>query len=449
MFYDIIILGGGIAGIYTAYKINKQSPNTKVLLLEKENYLGGRVFTFHNKHMTVEAGAGRFSNSHKCVLQLIKDLKLSNKINKIDSQAVFSPADYTNSIQSSIVDYPNIRLQDQLFFNIFYISLGRRSIPSSGLITKVILASKFESRVHLQNKSFIEYASQILTKDEIEYIKQTFGYYSELIIMNAYDAIQLMGELGPLTQFYSLRDGLSQIIDSMVEEIQKNSNIRILLNREVKNIKSIRGEMGGTGFDISVVENNMIYRGKKCICTLPKNVLGKLSIFRSGDVKKLLDKIECGSLCRIYCKFDKDETGEVWFKNLPKMTTNNNLRMIIPYNEKEGIIMLSYTDNKYADYWKRLYDNGGIKEVNKKLRENVEETIGRKIPMPKHTQIFYWKCGVGYWGIGADSYEISKRLTRPYDNLDLFICGEQYSSEFQQWIEGALETSNCVLKLVL
>ena len=71
MIYDIIILGGGIAGLYTAYKLNKCSPHLKILLLEKENYLGGRVFTVHQGDMNVEAGAGRFADNHKYLMELL------------------------------------------------------------------------------------------------------------------------------------------------------------------------------------------------------------------------------------------------------------------------------------------------------------------------------------------------------------------------------------------
>ena len=34
MTYDIIIIGAGIAGLYSAYKITKQSPETNLILLE-------------------------------------------------------------------------------------------------------------------------------------------------------------------------------------------------------------------------------------------------------------------------------------------------------------------------------------------------------------------------------------------------------------------------------
>ena len=37
--YDIVIIGGGIAGIYSMYNLKKKYPKLKVLLLEKENQI--------------------------------------------------------------------------------------------------------------------------------------------------------------------------------------------------------------------------------------------------------------------------------------------------------------------------------------------------------------------------------------------------------------------------
>ena len=37
--YDVVIIGGGIAGVYTMYNLKKKYPNLKVLLLEKEKQI--------------------------------------------------------------------------------------------------------------------------------------------------------------------------------------------------------------------------------------------------------------------------------------------------------------------------------------------------------------------------------------------------------------------------
>lgn len=78
MIYDFIIVGGGIAGLYSAYLLSKKYPRSTILVLEKESYLGGRVFTHSDKHMQVEAGAGRFSKNNKLLIELIRDLDYTN-----------------------------------------------------------------------------------------------------------------------------------------------------------------------------------------------------------------------------------------------------------------------------------------------------------------------------------------------------------------------------------
>ena len=79
-----MILGGGIAGLYTAYQLLKQNPDRKLVILEREHW-GGRIYTYSDSYMTVEAGGARFSNQHKLLLELLKEFNLSKKIISISS----------------------------------------------------------------------------------------------------------------------------------------------------------------------------------------------------------------------------------------------------------------------------------------------------------------------------------------------------------------------------
>ena len=71
-----------------------------------------------------------------------------------------------------------------------------------------------------------------------------------------------------------------------------------------------------------------------------------------------------------------------------------------------------------------------------------------KVPEPLDTYLFYWPCGVGYWGVGADSAKISKMITQPFGDKKIYVCGEHYSEKSQQWMEGALDTSNRVVEMI-
>ena len=435
--YDIIIIGGGIAGVYSAYKIHKKNPQTKVLLIEKENRLGGRIHTFTNNHMTVEAGAGRINGSQPLIMSLIGELGLNKKLRKNGGSVVFRPANYQGEVESSSSDAP--QKPHPLINNLVDIVLGPKSLPNTGLILTLVVASKTYSKKYLQNHTLLEFAEKILNIEQVDFIKRTFGYYSELVIMNAYDAIKLLNALGPNNTFYGLNGGLEQIIDKMVKTIQKSSHHTILLRKEVSKI--IYRE---PGFDVYVGSNN--YECQQCICAVPKKALQKWAIFR--PIRHLIDKVECGTLCRIYSCFDKDpQTGKVWFHGVDKFTTDNDLRMVIPYNAEQGTIMISYTDNVFADRWQKLYENKGIRAINTKLREDMLESLGKWIPLPKHTEIFYWDCGVGYWGVGADSHKVAEKMIQPYKDIPIYICGENYSENGQQWVEGALETADSVINL--
>ena len=428
--YDIIILGGGIAGIYTTYKLLQQNPNLSILLLEATERFGGRVYT--TSKYNLEAGAGRFSSKHKHLLNLIKELSLENKMEKSNASAEYFPVDKQNI---------NTKLPS-IFSSILEIYTGKTVNHLQELIITVIVASKLERKIYLQSVSFIEYAKTILSKEEIQYIKDSFGYYSELVIMNAHDAIQLMENLNPKNKFYVLKDGLSQIIDEMILQIKKIKPNQIILKRNHKVI-NIKRENINSIYSLEIENGNVFYTNK-IIAALPKQIIEKMVFFKS--LKSDLKKIECAPLCRIYSKFkDKDKQ---WFKDLPKFTTNNNLRMVIPINPEKGTIMISYTDNKYAEYWQHLYEKEGIVKVNEKIAESIKESTNITIPKPLETMIYYWPCGVGYWGIGVDSHKISQKIVKPFEKEEVYICGEHYSERNQQWIEGALETSISVLKQI-
>ena len=63
-----VIVGAGIAGLWLAWQLAKRGD--RVTLLEKYDYLGGRVVT--SKKHGVEIGAGRISKQHHRVRALIR-----------------------------------------------------------------------------------------------------------------------------------------------------------------------------------------------------------------------------------------------------------------------------------------------------------------------------------------------------------------------------------------
>jgi hypothetical protein len=489
--YDFVVIGGGIGGLNVAYQILKRFPHCSLALFEKEKDLGGRVFTYSDQWMNVEAGAGRFNAAHSHFIVLLKELGLYSRASKMNSSAVYAKADGSGRFYNSILDSESL-IQDyiqkkdsvgipklgslsplSIYDSIqsitnagLDIALGSDDIlPVVGILAKVIFAGSLDSKEHLIRMTLLEYASTLLSKEEVSFMKDSFGYYSEINLMNAYDSIRLMRGLDPKNPFFGLKGGLSLVIDELEKRIMKFAGAKIFKGKPVKNLRYVRKnkenkEKVDEEQFVFTYDNKNIFC-KKCICALPKQVIEDWSIFK--PIRSMLRKIHCAPLCRIYSRFEpyvspsqKGENGgnekgvkaSVWFKGLTKFTTNNNLRMVIPISEKTGVIMISYTDNIFATFWKKLLSRGGIRAVEDELIRLMKESTGIDIPRPKQTKVFYWDCGAGYWGVGADSSAITEEIIQPFSN-GLFICGEHYSATYQQWMEGALETGDRVVQKLM
>ena len=77
-YYDVIIVGAGIAGLYSAFNIKQMSPNTSFMVLEKykKQWIGGRLNNedFYGTTIVTGAGIGRKQKDHLLV-QLLERLK--------------------------------------------------------------------------------------------------------------------------------------------------------------------------------------------------------------------------------------------------------------------------------------------------------------------------------------------------------------------------------------
>jgi hypothetical protein len=384
-----MILGGGISGLYIAHELLKRNPDCKLILLEKYK-LGGRIFTYKDKNMTVEAGAGRFSKNHKRLIKLLYEFHLDQLI-PISSESKFAEGSPYNL---------------------------------KTVLAKIVAFSRIDPLHDLTKLSFLNYARLVVSKEEVQFIEDSFGYYTELVDMNAEAALALLHNLNE--EFYILKGGLSQLVDAMVKRIKMCPNVEIR-KEEVVSIQQFNNHY-------IIRTNKREYETPFCICTFPANIVRRLSFFK--PIHSLLKYITSSPLCKIYCTFDKP-----WFKNMPKMTTRSPLRMIIPSKNT----VLFYSDDKYANYWNDIYIKQGVYGVNKAIRYYVKDVLDIDIK-PIHTKIFYWENGVGYWTVGAKRKELAQQLQEPFPNF--YLCGENYSANYQQWIEGALETSESVLQRI-
>ena len=440
--YDLVIIGGGISGLYTLYKLSKKYSHLKILLLESGQRYGGRIYshkeTIDKQEYVMDLGAGRLGYHHKLINNLINELGLKPKIIPIPNTKTYIEVTTNNKVsdKTTTKDYIMDKLT-KFFFSPLVSKLGK-SLKQSYYLYEFI--EKYVSA------SFSRKAEDV------------FEYSSDLNELNAYDAIEYFKyDYNKTSDFFTLNGGLEQIIEHLLLAIKKT---RAYKSNKVKlqnlsNVENINYKKNGSNdlFEISVTNYKgsksglETYYSKYVICAIPKKSLEQLTIFK--PLASDLNSINTINLVRIYEIYNKDKESEsVWFKNIDKTITNNSVQFVIPINPDNGLIMSSYSDCANARYWNNLLASKGLDYVKIKLNEKLNQLFSIyniKVPLSKYIKMYFWDAGVACWKKDIDSDYLSVKLLNPYSRV--FIIGENYS-KYQAWCEGALMTSeSCIAKL--
>lgn len=76
MLYDVIIVGAGAAGLAAAQELRKQNI-TNVLVIDAQDYVGGRIKTWYGWGMPIEIGAEFIHGDHTATWRYVEELGLS------------------------------------------------------------------------------------------------------------------------------------------------------------------------------------------------------------------------------------------------------------------------------------------------------------------------------------------------------------------------------------
>ena len=439
--YDLVIIGGGISGLYTLYKLSSAYPQLKIRLLESSHRYGGRIYSYKetvDKHEYImDLGAGRLGYHQPLINKLINELNLKAKIVPIPNTKTYIEVTKKNNKtvandETTRKDYIMDKL-NKFFFSPLVSKLGK-SLKQGFYLYEFIA----------------KYASVSLSRKA----EAVFEYSSDLRELNAYDALEYFKyDYNKESTYYTLNGGLEQIIERLLVYIKRLPAYKSgkLSLENLSNVENIIYNNETLLYKIFVSDysksSSLILYSKYVICALPKKSLEQLTLFK--PLTRDLNSINSINLLRIYEIYNKDkESGEVWFKNIDKTITNTNVQFVIPISSHDGLIMSSYSDCANARYWNNLLATKGLNYVKVKLNEKLNRLFSIyniKVPLSKYIKMYFWDAGVACWKKNVDSDYLSVKLLNPYSRV--FIIGENYS-KYQAWIEGALMTSeSCIAKL--
>ena len=408
--YDCVIIGTGLAGLNSAYQILKKKPKSKILLVEKNNKIGGRIqsINLHHQH-NYEAGAIRFYPNHHHLLKLLTEFKQTKK----DFYVI--PRDMT--INYALTQKKYQKYQDKEI-DLYYKLLDTKNIES--------IPEKQRLQITLD-----AYAEKVLGKNKLEYLKVLNAFPHIFETSMKYGLYLLDRDFVKVPEYYILKNlNLTDLLYQMLEKMKLDLHLdEEFLSFQEKKVK---------GKKLVLVKTNQEnYLTKNLIVAIAPKQLQKIKLFPS----KLVNSVFGVPLCRMFAIYPADN---FWYQDINATYTNENVQRI--YLKGTRLVQIAYSSAGKAEFWNQLSQDQmeQKKELQKELRKMFPK---KKIGHPELLKTHFWEAGVHIWKIKNEGDIITEKIIQPNPNIPVYIANEGYSKQ-QRWMEGAMEMSQRVVDLI-
>lgn len=385
---DIVIVGGGLAGLYTAWKL--QTAGFKCMILESKQTLGGRIKTKHHASTDTvyECGASKILPSHINMIRLIKDIGFKSDdllfTDKIVRLKVGPPPKGTPTI-ADIVD-----------------QLHNDSFDKLNMTLREWLLLRYEQHV-------------------VDYIINASGYLHVFEESNALNGVTyLEKDFVQATQIATFLPGLNKIIRRLTWLFKKGGGT-ILRSTKVYEIKKVENN--------EYLVNN--YKAKKVVIAIPpsgiKNIKGI-----PQHILHACEGITPVPLIRVFT--DSLHAGRV-----PYTHTSNVVQRTM--QRASNFYQCIYASSRNALFWKKAIANKSLLLAFKLHAKGIYNRNASFSDMEPH----YWPNGIHLWKPGYDGNTIWRKLVTNSEGV--YVVGEAFCP-YQRWMESALLTSNDIIEKI-
>jgi hypothetical protein len=422
--YDIIIIGSGIAGLYSAYNIRQLAPNKSLLVLEKykKQWIGGRLNNqeFYGTTVVTGAGIGRKDKDH-LLQELLNDVHIKYTDFKLD-------VNYANNEPVNVNDV---------------FSLLKREYNKS---VKELKENGGSGQI---NKTFRQFAKPLLGAKLYDNFVETTGY-SDYEDEDVAQTLYKYGMDDNSVGLTGLHIPWHQLIQTLVHKVGTQ------FIKSSSNVTNIRSLTSGTesvpglapcNYELETEQGLKYYCNKIILATTITGIHKLLVQIVDKSQFSLYNYIKGQPFLRLYAKFPK-ASAEIMRKYVPTYTiVSGPLQKIIPMSADKGVYMIAYSDNANAEILKDHLKNTVKNRVF--FAKMLEEALNIETNSLQITALldFYWPIGTHYYSplpknMSMSRTEFIHKAQHPLPNV--LVVGEVVA-ENQGWTEGALDS---VLKTV-
>jgi monoamine oxidase len=285
---EVMILGGGLAGLSAAYHLKKSKIPFR--LFEASSRIGGRVQTlrhFNADQQFAETGAEFFESGHKAVHQLCKDLGLNAQDVSYDTKSdrglywlkgrIVSEKDFKKSLRPVALKLAQARQEVFAAIPTEITARSLASFPRAAVVDQQSLADLLTAlKSTVPDEILGCFESLCVSEWGVE--SKSINLLQFLIRLDFEERALAGGQ----TKMYRVEGGTSQLVEVLAERAQGVvAGSSLLLEYQ---LVALRERGGGYECTFRTPNGSDTYWARQVICTLPWSVLKDVAGIQSVDL---------------------------------------------------------------------------------------------------------------------------------------------------------------------
>ena len=463
----IVIIGGGISGLATAYSLEeiarKKGESISITLFEKNNRIGGNILTERTDGFLIEGGPDCFLSEKPWAIQLCERLGMGESLLRTNDEyrktyillnghlhelpegvILMIPTEIFPLLKSNLISLSGkIRMGMELFIPKKESSADeslsqfvRRRLGQEALDK---IAAPLVAGVHAEDPDTMSVKSRFprFVQMEEEYGSLIKGMIAKRREMRRAGS---KGNKPKYTMFMTLKDGLSEMPATIVQNLKMT---KILTNREVAGVDK------RDIFKISL-KNGEVLDADTVVFATPSYETASLLTGINDSISALLNKIPYASTATVSLAFKKESISNPM----------NGFGFLVPRQEKRRITGATWVSRKFSyrspddsvlircfiggshnEKLVFLNDKDMIEMVKGELRDIMGITSE-----PLLTRIYRWEKAMPQYTIGHEE-RLSALNQKLSEYPGMFLTGSSYrGSGISECIKDGQLTAESVLK---
>lgn len=479
---DVAIIGGGVSGVYAAWRLRREQPHMRVRLFEASDRIGGRLHSVafpEAPHLVAEAGGMRYLKAHAHVSGLIDTLGLPSRLYPIDRDSNRVMLRGKNFAQKDIAAgrarFPyRVPDKDQTPQADFFGRAIETILPNATHMTPADWMKR-RSGYRYKNRLLQDWANrdlllQGMSAEELALAEDGSGYDDWIEGESGLDEMDYFfvhdDESKP---FYTVAGGYQRVPLTLAAQAAK-AGAPVALRTKLVSLVAERGRHRLTLRDPGGKHSELT--AARVILALPRRGLERIDDFpdakTNANFTRLIAAVTPIPACKSLLLYKRPwwrDHGIVEGRNITDMPARQfyclgaeTTRLANEDTNGYGVLM-AYCDMKSVATWRKLVAKpdasgftalAGDSALAQEIHREATLVIGKTDLKPLAARFQDWSVdlyggGWHYYALGHDGIADSAAMLKPIPDRELYVVGEAYSRA-QGWVEGALERAETMLQ---